>query len=122
MNRNLSTMQFFHGTVSELKPGSVVSPAGKGKYHGVGSPDHAYATDSPGSAWHYAELSHDWEVNRRDRGPFPIPRVYQVEPVGHHEEDPNQHFSGDVRSTEGFRVVGEHDVSDLRGDPEDWRF
>ena len=121
---HLNPQQFFHGTIreglSEIVPAST---HGKGAvFPSVTSTAHAYATPDVSNAWHYAEMA--W--NAAGSG---IPRVYQVEPLGEHEEDPavdgkgnpRGNFSGDRRSTKGWRVTREVPMPENMGTPEDWR-
>jgi hypothetical protein len=111
----------FHGTVHKFSKGDRVGPAGDNKYHKIGSGDHAHATKDPEAAWNYAELAHDWNTHRQESGPFPIPRVYRVSPIGGFESDPTVSAnSTDVRSEQGFRVEGEEEPPE-DFDPEDWR-
>lgn len=111
-----------------MKPGDLVLPAaqhgGHVTFNHDTDPNHAYATGED-SAWDYAEKAHAWTVNRMDRGPFPVPRVYQVEPVHPEsvEEDPQGRGNNDddVRSPHGFRVLREVPMPEHMGEPDDWR-
>jgi hypothetical protein len=123
-HEHLNPQQFFHGTVrahlNEILPGSV---------HGRGvifphdtDPSRAYATTNESDAWNYAEKA--WHASGSG-----IPRVYHVEPLGHHEPDPqtDEHgrrrgnWANDYRSTVGWRVVRERPMPEDLGKPEDWR-
>lgn len=114
---------FYHGTVEHLTPGDTVLPASKAGVplnHKISSKDHAYATTDEMGAWDYAEMAHGWHVNR-SQPPFKIPRVYEVEPLGEHEADTNAGtYSGDRKSTEGWRVLNERQMPGEMGDPEEW--
>lgn len=128
---SLNPRQFFHGTV---RPGlAEIAPAAK---HGRGvtfasdtDRGHAYATSSEDHAWDYASKAHDWAMNSARPGQHFVPRVYQVEPLGEHEQDPAHDAHGnlrgnnstDVRSPHGFRVVRELSMPEHMGTAEDWR-
>jgi hypothetical protein len=91
------------------------------RFHRIGSDEHAHATTDEGAAWSYAELAHDWTVHRMAKGPFPVPKVYVVEPLGEVEADPTPTAnSSDVRSRHGFRIVGQRPLPEHMGEPEDW--
>jgi hypothetical protein len=79
------------------------------------SHEHAYATSDEDDAWEYAQAA--WH----DGGGRP--RVYEVHPKGHVEQDPSTRPDGssrgdherDYRSKDGFNVVRELPF------PHDWR-
>lgn len=124
--------QFFHGTAGDptiggLAKDPVISPANQRSWGTVTfpsdtDPDYAYATTDESSAWAYAEKA--WGT--RAAG---IPRVFQVDPLGEHEEDPaydqrgasRSNYQGDRRSKAGWRVVREIPMPEHMGKPEDWR-
>lgn len=120
--------QFFHGTVENLNPGDVVTPAGtRGghtNYAGQSDPQYAYATEDPEAAWDYAEKA--WHAASGDSG---HPRVYVVSPMGRHDKDPEYDKSGrhrgnwsfDRRSKHGWKVEDELPMPESMGKPEDWR-
>jgi hypothetical protein len=107
---------FYHGTTKRFSPGDLIQPASKvpdadrssTNYH-ESSPDHVYMTRDPGRAADYAGMRDDPqpESTRDDRY-----SVYQVEPTGQFERDP-QHTGTvdgydaepDYRSTSPVRVV-----------------
>lgn len=112
---NLNQDQFFHGTVAKLRPGSVIRPVNaragsRANFSpGMTDPDYAYATSgdrAEDDAWHYAELAANWAATGS-------PRVYQVAPLGEHEQDPQHdehgnirdNMSGDRRSKAGWKVT-----------------
>ena len=118
--------QFFHGTISPLKPGSVVEPVSasswrKPRFPNETHPDYAYAT-SQDKAWDYAEKA--WHSSGTG-----TPRVFQVEPLGEHEPDPRYNERGELRdnwdddrrSKAGWRVLNEVQMPEHMGTPEDWR-
>jgi hypothetical protein len=116
--------RFYHGTVEEFEPDDHILPSaqhGNATFRHESDPEHAYATTKEDDAWWYAE--HAWGA--RSHG---TPRVYQVEPLGHTEEDPQWdgerhrgNLEHDVRSQHGFRVLHEVEPPEYMGDPEDWR-
>jgi hypothetical protein len=115
---------FYHGTVEHLNPGDAILPATKAGVplnHKISSPEHAYATTDESGAWEYAEMAHAWHVNR-SQPPFKIPRVYEVTPLGEHEEDTNAGtYSGDRKSRAGWQVVSETQMPGDMGEPDEWR-
>ena len=111
---------FFHGTKADLRAGDLLTAGYRSNYRPEIAMNHIYFTALLGPAGLAAELA---------AGPAE-PRVYEVEPTGAFENDPNvtdKKFSGNptrsYRSTEPLRVVRE--VSDWpRLAPEDlqaWR-
>jgi Rifampin ADP-ribosyl transferase len=117
--------QFFHGTVSN--PSGEITPVASSSWRKPMFPsdtdvNFAYATTDESNAWNYAERA--W--HSRGQG---VPKVFKVEPMGEHEEDPTHtpegvsrgNFSGDRRSRQGWRIIGERPMPEHMGDPEDWR-
>jgi hypothetical protein len=107
---------FYHGTTKRFKPGDLIQPASKvpdtdrvtGNY-GESSPDHVYMTRDPGQAAVYAGMRDDPqpESTKDDRY-----GVYQVEPTGQFEKDPQHsgkvegyYQEPDYRSALPLRVV-----------------
>lgn len=106
---------FYHGTAKRFAPGDLISPHSQvpeaersGRYD-ESSPDHVYLTRDPGRAAEYAGMRDDPgpESSRDDRY-----GVYQVEPTGPFERDP-QHTGDEegygkepnYRSQHPLRVV-----------------
>jgi rifampin ADP-ribosylating transferase len=96
---------FFHGTKADLRPGDVLQPGYRSNY-GTGrkAANFVYLTSTMDAATWGAELS-------VGEGPG---RIYQVEPTGPIEDDPNltdKRFPGNptrsYRTREPLRVVGE---------------
>ena len=96
---------FFHGTKADLRPGDVLQPGYRSNY-GTGrkAANFVYLTATLDAATWGAELS-------VGEGPG---RIYQVEPTGPIEDDPNltdKRFPGNptrsYRTREPLRVVGE---------------
>jgi hypothetical protein len=126
--------QFFHGTISPLKPGTVIEPTGKSSWrkprfpHDT-DPAYAYATGHD-EAWDYAEKAWNMASGNLTTPTTPgHPRVFQVEPLGEHEQDPSRTAQGDLRNTfeadrrskAGWKVISEVQMPEHMGTPEDWR-
>ena len=106
MNQNLSHA-LFHGTIETLKPGDIVKPRTE---HGT-----AWAT----SDMHYA-LNHTRDrtisgYGEKDGGEYPVHHgnVYEVEPVGEHQQA--EHDKTIVTGRQ-FRVKGQ--VASVIGQPD----
>jgi len=102
---------FFHGTKADLQVGDLLTAGFRSNYRPEVVMNHIYFTALPDGAGLAAELAAgDAE-----------PRVYEVEPTGDFENDPNvtdKKFPGNptrsYRSTEPLRVVREvHDWTRL---------
>jgi hypothetical protein len=99
---NPRSQEFFHGARADLKPGDLIEPHNP---HNVGERDkkagYAYSTRNLDAAIWEAELA-------VGEGPG---RVYEVEPTGPIEDDPELvdqgHPSMSCRSREPLRVIGE---------------
>jgi len=111
---------FFHGTKADLQPGELLTAGFRSNYRPEIVMNHIYFTALRDGAGLAAELA----------AGDGAPRVYQVEPTGDFEDDPNvtdKKFPGNptrsYRSTDPLRVVAE--VEDwTRLTPEalqDWR-
>ena len=95
---------FFHGTKADLRVGDLLTAGFRSNYRPEVVMNHIYFTARVEGAGLAAELAAgDGE-----------PRVYEVEPTGHFENDPNvtdKKFPGNptrsYRSTEPLRVVRE---------------
>ena len=103
---------FFHGTRADLKPGDLLSPGYSSNYGGQRRANFVYLTATLDAATWGAELA-------VGEGPG---RIYQVEPTGPIEDDPNltdKKFPGNptrsYRTRQPLRVVGE--VLDWEGHP-----
>ncbi len=104
MRERLDDGPFFHGTKAELQVGDLLSAGFRSNYRPEVVMNHIYFTALRDPAGLAAELAAgDGE-----------PRVYEVEPMGAFENDPNvtdKRFPGNptrsYRSTEPLRVVGE---------------
>jgi hypothetical protein len=105
---------FFHGTKADLMPGDLLEPGYGSNYGGRRKANFVYLTATLDAAIWGAELA-------VGEGPG---RVYQVEPTGPIEDDPNltdKRFPGNptrsYRTRQPLRVVGE--VTDWEGHPPD---
>jgi hypothetical protein len=95
---------FFHGTKADLRVGEFLTAGFRSNYRPEVVMNHIYFTALPAGAGLAAELA-------AGEG---APRVYEVEPTGAFEHDPNvtdKKFPGNptrsYRSRESLRVVGE---------------
>jgi hypothetical protein len=95
---------FFHGTKADVRPGDLLTPGWRSNYGSGRTARHIYLTATREGAPLAAELA-------RGEGPG---RVYEVEPLGRIEDDPNvtdKRFPGNptrsYRTTEPLRVVQE---------------
>ncbi|WP_336660872.1 NAD(+)--rifampin ADP-ribosyltransferase [Leucobacter sp. USHLN153] len=96
---------FFHGTRAEVGPGDLLTAGLRSNYRPEVVMNHIYITALPDGAGLAAEVA------ALDGG---TPRVYEVEPTGSFENDPNvtdKKFPGNptrsYRSAEPLRVVRE---------------
>lgn len=109
---------FYHGTKADLRPGDVLGPGCRSNFGERRTANYVYLTANLDAATWGAELS---------VGEAPG-RIYQVEPTGPVEDDPNltdKKFPGNptrsYRSRQPLRVVGEtvdwepHDPEVLQG-------
>ncbi|MFK3835403.1 NAD(+)--rifampin ADP-ribosyltransferase [Microbacterium sp. NPDC087868] len=120
MSDALDDGPFFHGTKADLRPGDLLTAGFPSNYRPEIVMNHIYFTAMPNGAGLAAELAPG------DRAP----RVYEVEPTGEFENDPNvtdKKFPGNptrsYRSAAGLRVVREVDDW-VRSAPEalaEWR-
>lgn len=120
MSDALDDGPFFHGTKADLRPGDLLTAGFPSNYRPEIVMNHIYFTAMPNGAGLAAELAPG------DRAP----RVYEVEPTGEFENDPNvtdKKFPGNptrsYRSAAPLRVVREVD-NWVRSAPEalaEWR-
>lgn len=120
MSDALDDGPFFHGTKADLRPGDLLTAGFPSNYRPEIVMNHIYFTAIPSGAGLAAELAPG------DRAP----RVYEVEPTGEFENDPNvtdKKFPGNptrsYRSAAPLRVVREVDDW-VRSAPEalaEWR-
>lgn len=99
---------FYHGTIAHLRPGDLLTAGFRSNYRPDIVMNHVYFTALPDGAGLAAELAA--ELARDGRAP----RVYEVEPTGDFEDDPNvtdKKFPGNptrsFRTTDPLRVVAE---------------
>ena len=104
MTKVLDEGPFYHGTKADLKVGDLLTAGFRSNYRPEVTMNHIYFTALPNGAGLAAELAPGTAE----------PRVYQVEPVGDFENDPNvtdKKFPGNptrsYRSTEPLKIVGE---------------
>lgn len=110
MGETLDDGPFYHGTKAELRVGDRLSAGHRSNYRPEIVMNHVYFTALRDGAGLAAELAVELA------GGEGTPRVYQVEPTGAFENDPNvtdKKFPGNptrsYRSTEPLRIVAEID-------------
>ena len=121
------TGPFLHGTRAALAVGDLVLPGRPSHFRPDRPLAHVYFTTRPETAAWGAELAAALAPARDDGEPV-VPRVYEVEPLGPFEDDPNvtdKRFPGNptqsYRTRSPLRVVGEvanwegHDPDVLKG-------
>ncbi|WP_460696183.1 NAD(+)--rifampin ADP-ribosyltransferase [Nocardia thraciensis] len=99
---------FFHGTIADLRVGEFLTAGRPSNYRPEIVMNHIYFTALVDGAGLAAEIA--VELSEGDA----IPRVYEVEPTGEFENDPNvtdKKFPGNptrsYRSSAPLRIVGE---------------
>ncbi|SCX58406.1 rifampin ADP-ribosylating transferase [Klenkia marina] len=104
------TGPFFHGTAADLRPGDLLTAGRPSNYRPEITMNHVYFTALVDGAGLAAEVAVELTS-----GPA-APHVYEVEPTGAFEDDPNvtdKKFPGNptrsYRSTDPLRVVREVD-------------
>ncbi|KXO91408.1 Rifampin ADP-ribosyl transferase (plasmid) [Tsukamurella tyrosinosolvens] len=108
MSASTETGPFFHGTTADLQPGDLLSAGFVSNYRPDVVMNHIYFTALRDGAGLAAELASELKSDGA------APHVYEVEPTGAFEDDPNvtdKKFPGNptrsYRSTEPLRVVAE---------------
>jgi hypothetical protein len=108
VSRALDEGPFFHGTIADLSAGEYLTPGRRSNYRPEIVMNHIYFTARVDGAGLAAEIAA--ELAKRDA----VPRVYEVEPTGDFENDPNvtdRKFPGNptrsYRSSAPLRVVTE---------------
>jgi hypothetical protein len=98
---------FFHGTIADLTTGDLLTSGRPSNYRPEIVMNHIYFTARVDGAGLAAEIA----AELAGQG---VPRVYEVEPTGPYENDPNvtdKKFPGNptrsYRSTAPLRIVGE---------------
>lgn len=99
---------FFHGTIADLTVGDLLTAGRPSNYRPEIVMNHIYFTSRVDGAGLAAEIAAELD------GGAAAPRVYEVEPTGEFEDDPNvtdKKFPGNptrsYRSTAPLRVVAE---------------
>lgn len=108
MSQPLDEGPFFHGTTADLSVGQFLTAGHRSNYRPDVVMNHIYFTALVDGAGLAAEIA--VELREGDARP----RVYQVEPTGEFEDDPNvtdKKFPGNpmrsYRSSAPLRIVGE---------------
>ncbi|KUI22202.1 ribosomal subunit interface protein [Mycobacterium sp. GA-1285] len=108
MPKSLDEGPFFHGTIAKLKVGEFLTAGHRSNYRPEIVMNHIYFTALVDGAGVAAEIAAELAGGQAH------PRVYEVEPTGEFEDDPNvtdKKFPGNptrsYRSTAPLRIVGE---------------
>ncbi len=108
MSRPLDEGPFFHGTIANLRVGDYFTAGRPSNYRPEIVMNHIYFTALVDGAGLAAEIAAELAEGEA------IPRVYEVEPTGPFENDPNvtdKKFPGNptrsYRSSAPLRIVGE---------------
>ncbi|WP_370464384.1 NAD(+)--rifampin ADP-ribosyltransferase [Mycolicibacterium sp. 018/SC-01/001] len=108
VSQRLDDGPFFHGTIADLTVGDLLTAGRRSNYRPEIVMNHIYFTSRVDGAGLAAEIAAVLE------GGAAAPRVYEVEPTGEFEDDPNvtdKKFPGNptrsYRSADPLRVVGE---------------
>lgn len=108
MNASEERGPFYHGTIADLRPGDVLTAGFRSNYRPEIVMNHVYFTALRDGAGLAAELAAELATGER------TPRVYEVEPTGPFEDDPNvtdKKFPGNptrsFRTSEPLRVIAE---------------
>jgi hypothetical protein len=108
VSKPLDNGPFFHGTIAALRVGEFLTPGRPSNYRPEIVMNHIYFTALVDGAGLAAEVAA--ELSATDA----TPRVYEVEPTGEFENDPNvtdKKFPGNptrsYRSRAPLRIVGE---------------
>ena len=113
MSQPLDEGPFFHGTTAHLRVGEFLTAGHRSNYRPELVMNHIYFTALVDGAGLAAQLATELAGGQR------LPRVYEVEPTGEFENDPNvtdKKFSGNptrsYRSTAPLRILKE--ITDWR--------
>ncbi|KUI43101.1 ribosomal subunit interface protein [Mycobacterium sp. IS-1590] len=108
MSKQIDDGRFFHGTTAELSVGDFLTAGHRSNYRPEIVMNHIYFTALVDGAGLAAEIAAELAEGQA------VPRVYEVEPTGEFENDPNvtdKKFPGNptrsYRSTAPLRIVGE---------------
>ncbi|KUI16206.1 ribosomal subunit interface protein [Mycobacterium lehmannii] len=108
MSESFDDGPFFHGTTADLSVGDLLTAGHRSNYRPEIVMNHIYFTALADGAGLAAEIAAELADGEG------LPRVYQVEPTGEFEDDPNvtdKKFQGNpmrsYRSTAPLRIVGE---------------
>jgi rifampin ADP-ribosylating transferase len=108
LSKRLDEGPFFHGTVADLRVGEFLTAGHRSNYRPEVVMNHIYFTALVDGAGLAAEIAVELA------GGDALPRVYEVEPTGEFENDPNvtdKKLSGNptrsYRSAAPLRIVGE---------------
>jgi hypothetical protein len=107
---HLNPDQFFHGSRHTLKPGQIMEGGVHESNQGYGQPgEHVYFTGRADVAAHFAAAGYGPKHNQDA-----VPKIYQVEPVGEHETDPDEEPEFKSYRAKQVRVVRKMPAHELR--------
>lgn len=108
MSKPLDKGPFYHGTIADLRVGECLAAGHRSNYRPEIVMSHIYFTARVDGAGLAAEIAADLAGRRAVR------RLYEVEPTGAFEDDPNvtdRKFPGNsarsYRSADPLRIIGE---------------
>jgi hypothetical protein len=108
LSKSLDEGPFFHGTIADLRVGDLLTAGRRSNYRPEVVMNHIYFTALVDGAGLAAEIAAELA------GGDALPKVYEVEPTGEFENDPNvtdKKFPGNptrsYRSAAPLRIVGE---------------
>lgn len=108
VSKQIDDGPFFHGTIAKLSVGEFLTAGHRSNYRPEIVMNHIYFTALVEGAGLAAEIAAELAEGQA------LPRVYEVEPTGEFENDPNvtdKKFPGNptrsYRSTAPLRIVGE---------------
>jgi len=103
--------RWYHGSPFRLAEDDLIEPGHDPVNADDGPLPHVFFTRSPHDAARWAEEGSRYLNEEDSPGWTTYPHVYEVEPTGPHEDDPQGEFEGDRRSAHPLRVVRErHDL------------
>lgn len=109
--RQAAAGRWYHGSPYRIGDGELVRPGQDPVNADDGPLPHVFFTSAPHDAAGWAQEGSRYLNEENSPGWTTYPHVYEVEPTGPHEEDPQGEFEGDRRSAHPLRVVRErHDL------------
>lgn len=111
---------YFHASVTEgLTEVTPAASRGSATAIPLSDPEVASAFITEDTAWFHVQAVYGWAVHQADRGPWPVPRVYEVASMAQDIECTGT-MDGYTSRT-GFHVLREVPMPEYMGTPDDWR-